>query len=81
MPATAASTFPEYLTPAQVARILGVHTKTIIRRFQNIAGVLDLGTKRHPTKRGKREKYSILRIPHDALKRFMAEHRVAGGGI
>lgn len=71
--------FPEYLTPGQVAQILGVHVKTVIRKFQSIAGVLDIGTKRHPAKKGKRERYAILRIPHDALARFIAEYRVADG--
>ena len=73
---TSVSAFPEYLTPAQVAKILGVHVKTVIRRFQGVTGVVDLGTKRRPVTKGKREKYAILRIPHDALARFIAEHTV-----
>jgi Helix-turn-helix domain len=61
----------EFLTPADVAQILKVHVKTIIRRFEDFPGVVDLGTEETRYKR----RYRVLRIPKEALEKFILEHR------
>jgi hypothetical protein len=63
----------EYLTPAEVAKILKVSLNTAIRRFENVTGVIDLG---NPEKMHKR-RYRTLRIPRSVLNRFIANNRVA----
>jgi hypothetical protein len=63
----------EYLTPAEVAEILKVSLNTVIRRFENIAGVIDLGAEEKMHKR----RYRMLRIPRSVLNRFIAENHVA----
>ena len=68
--------FSEYLTPADVAAVLKVSVKTVIRKFENRRGVLNLGSDRKPKKKGKREKYSILRIPKEIVGEFISETRV-----
>jgi hypothetical protein len=65
-----------YLTPAQVAAELNISVKTVIRRFENHPGVVNLGSERKPRRKGKREKYAILRIPREALAEFISESRV-----
>jgi hypothetical protein len=59
----------EYLTPAQVAKILQVSTTSVHRMFYGVSGVVDLGVPERFSKRRKR----LLRIPQDVLKRFSAE--------
>jgi Helix-turn-helix domain len=63
----------EYLTPAEVAEILKVSLNTVIRRFENVPGVIDLGS----TEKMHRRRYRTLRIPRSVLNRFVAENRVA----
>ena len=63
----------DYLTPAEVAARLKISVKTVIRKFEHRFGVLNLGSERKPTMKGKREKYAILRIPQAALTAFIAE--------
>ena len=63
-----------YLTPAEVAARLKISTKTVIRKFENRPGVLNLGSERRPGKRNEREKYAILRIPEEVLGEFIAEN-------
>ena len=63
-----------YLTPAEVADLLKISTKTVIRRFENMPGVLNLGSERRPARRNQREKYAILRIPEEVLGEFIAEN-------
>jgi len=65
-----------YLTPAEVAARLKISTKTVIRKFENRQGVLNLGSERRPARRNKREKYAILRIPEEVLGEFVAENSV-----
>ena len=67
------SVLEEYLTPAEVAEILKVSLNTVIRRFENVAGVIDLGSEEKMHKR----RYRTLRIPRSVLNRFIAENRVA----
>ena len=63
----------EYLTPAEVADILKVSLNTVIRRFENVPGVVDLGSE----EKMHRRRYRTLRIPRSVLNRFIAENRVA----
>jgi hypothetical protein len=62
----------EYLTPEQVAVPLVCSPKTVIRKFEKIPGVIDLGTPEGRFKRRRR----ILRIPRSVLEKFLAERRV-----
>lgn len=63
-----------FYTAGEVAEILRVSRDTVIRRFSNIPGVIDLGTPETARKRQYRE----LRIPAEALERFIIKHRVDG---
>jgi len=63
----------EWFTVVEVAKLLKVSRDTIIRRFGNEPGVIDLGT---PTSRYKR-RHRILRIPAAVLSRFLYRKRVA----
>jgi len=60
----------------QVAKILNVSLSTVLRRFSNEPGVVDLGLE---TERGRRP-YRLLRIPRGVLRRMLYEHRVREGG-
>jgi Helix-turn-helix domain len=62
----------EYLTAAEVAAILKVSTDTIIRKFENRNGVLDLGNSESRFKR----RYRVLRIPREELERFIVDSRI-----
>ncbi len=68
--------FSEYLTPAEVAAVLKISVKTVIRKFESRRGVLNLGSERKPKKKNQREKYSILRIPKEVVGEFISENRV-----
>ena len=57
----------------EIGQRLKISVKTVIRKFENRSGVLNLGSERQPTKKGKREKYAILRIPQAALTAFITE--------
>jgi hypothetical protein len=59
----------EYLTSGEVAAILKVSPDTIIRRFENLPGVLDLGSGEGRFKR----RYRVLRIPRETLEKFIVE--------
>lgn len=63
---------PEYLTPKEAAAILRVSHDTITKQFENRRGVLIMGTTGGLRKR----RYRTLRIPREALERFILEHRV-----
>jgi hypothetical protein len=62
----------ELLTPSEVAAILKVSEDTVVRRFANIGGVIDLGSQETRRKR----RYRILRIPRTVLEKFMLENRI-----
>jgi hypothetical protein len=62
----------EYLTAAEAAAILKVSPETIIRKFENRVGVVDLGS---PEGRFKR-RYRVLRIPKQTFEKFIVESRV-----
>ena len=59
----------QYLTPEEVAAHLKQSTESIIRKFAGRKGVLDLGS---PEGRFKR-RYRVLRIPREALDRYILE--------
>ena len=63
----------EYLTVAQVAASLKCSTDTVIRRFSNQPGVIDLGSAEKQHKR----QYRVLRIPRYVLNRFLDQKMVA----
>lgn len=63
----------EYLTVAQVAAILHVSTDTVIRKFGNQPGVVDLGSPEMQHKR----RYRVLRIPRHVLNRVLDQRKVA----
>jgi hypothetical protein len=62
----------EFLTPAEFAKILKVNVKTIIRRFEDFPGVVNLGS---AEKRFKR-RYRVLRTPREVLEKFIVENRI-----
>ena len=63
----------EYLTPDEVAEILKIHRNTVVRRFAQLPGVVNLGVGERRHKR----RYSVLRIPRHVLERFIAANRVS----
>ena len=62
----------EYLTVAQVAATLQVSTDTVIRKFGNQPGVIDLGSPETNHKR----RYRMLRIPRHVLDRVLHQRSV-----
>lgn len=63
----------EYLTPAEVAKMLKVSQKTVLRMFADRPGVVHLGH----SSRMNRRRYRLIRIPRSVLTQFLAER---GGG-
>jgi hypothetical protein len=62
-----------FYTAGEVAAILKISTDSVIRKFSDVPGVIDLGS----PEKGKKRQYRVLRIPREALERFIAENRVA----
>jgi hypothetical protein len=62
----------EYLTVTQVAAILKVSTDSVLRKFGEQPGVIDLGTPETNRKR----RYRVLRIPRHVLDRVLHQRRV-----
>jgi hypothetical protein len=62
-----------FYTPSEVAEILKVSRDTVIRKFSGRAGVIDIGR----SENGRKHQYRTLRIPKEALGRFIVESRVA----
>jgi hypothetical protein len=60
----------EYLTPAEVAKLLRVSLNMVLRQFGDLPGVMVIGT---PGKFSKR-RVRVLRIPLSALNLFLAKH-------
>jgi hypothetical protein len=67
-----AESYDEYLTAQEVAAILKISTDTVIRRFESLPGVLDLGSSESRFKR----RYRVIRIPRQTLERFILETRI-----
>lgn len=64
---------PLFYTVAEVAAILKISKDSVIRKFSTVPGVIDLGS----PETGRKRQYRVLRIPREALERFIAENRVA----
>lgn len=62
-----------FYTAGEVAAILKISTDSVIRKFSYVPGVIDLGS----PEKGKKRQYRVLRIPREALERFIIENRVA----
>jgi hypothetical protein len=67
------SSVSEYLTPAEVAAVLKVTPESVIKRFEKLPGVIDIGAAEARFKR----RYRVLRIPRETLNTFLVESRVA----
>jgi hypothetical protein len=63
---------PELLTVREVAAILKTSEDTVVRRFENLKGVIDIGQKASRYGRA----YRQLRIPADVLQRFLISSQV-----
>jgi hypothetical protein len=59
----------ELLTPEYIAKELHVSYQTVMRRFENRPGVIDIGT---PETRFKR-RYRVLRIPRECFEEYLHE--------
>jgi hypothetical protein len=57
----------DLLTVAEVAKILKVSEDTVLRRFEKVKGVVDLGSPETPRKR----RYRVLRIPKTVVEKFV----------
>ena len=67
----------ELHTPAEVAARLKVSEDTVIRRFGDLPGVIDLGSPELVgRKTGRKRRYRIIRIPGVVLDKFLQEHRI-----
>ncbi len=62
----------EHYTPAELAQKLKVSTDTILRKFADYPGVIDLGT----PEKGRKRRYRVIRIPHSVLEKFLIEMQV-----
>jgi hypothetical protein len=62
----------QFFTVDEIAKLLKISRNTVIRRFENEPGVLDLGS---PEPRHKR-RYRVLRIPATVLNRFLQKKQV-----
>jgi hypothetical protein len=63
----------EYLTPQEIAELLKVSTDTVVRKFENRKGVLDLGSSESRFTR----RYRVLRIPRRVFETYLIEASVA----
>jgi DNA-binding transcriptional LysR family regulator len=63
---------PELLTVRQAAEILKLSPSAVSRRFAELPGVINLGTRETFSKR----RYTLLRIPRAVLERFINTHKV-----
>ncbi len=63
----------QFYTPKDVAEILKTSTDTVMRKFAGYPGVIDIGS----AESGHKRRYRTLRIPKEALERFIVESRVA----
>ena len=61
----------ELLTVKEVAEILKVSEDTVLRRFANRPGVIDIGTAEDF--RGRKRGYRVLRIRRSDLLKFIME--------
>lgn len=64
---------PELLRVREVATLLKISPGSVTRKFQDLPGVIDLGSKETRVKRA----YKVLRIPRPVLLKFLHANRVA----
>jgi hypothetical protein len=64
---------PEFLTPQEVSKILKISVDTVVRRFGDLPGTVNLGTEGDIKKR----RYRLLRIPRSVFEKFLIENRIA----
>jgi hypothetical protein len=62
----------EYFTPQQIAELLKVSVDTVVRKFENRPGVLNLGSAESRFTR----RYRTIRIPRTAFEAFVTETSV-----
>jgi len=62
----------EYLTPQQIAELLKVSVDTVVRKFEQRRGVLDLGSSESRFTR----RYRVLRIPRTVFEAYVIEASV-----
>ena len=67
--------FPKFRTTSEVAEILRISPKSVIREFEGGLGVIDNGSPRIATETDPRTKYRRLVIPEEAIWQYLAEHR------
>jgi hypothetical protein len=67
MGADGSRSMSDLLTVAEVAKILKVSEDTVLRRFEKVKGVVDLGSAETPRKR----RYRVLRIPKIIVEKFV----------
>ena len=60
----------EFLTVSQIAELLQLSPDAVTRRFEELPGVIDLGSPETIHKRRRR----LLRIPRHVLTAFLQEH-------
>lgn len=66
----------ELLTPNEVATLLKVSEDTVLRRFADLPGCIDLGSPEVTRGPGRKRRYRVLRIPRAVLNRFLLENQV-----
>lgn len=64
----------KYHSVSYIAKLLGLSDASVTRRFEQLEGVLDLGSPETLHKRRKR----MLRIPESVLVRYIASHQTRG---
>jgi hypothetical protein len=62
----------QHYTPTEVAQMLKVSSDTILRKFADYPGVIDLGA----PEKGSKRRYRVLRIPHSVLEKFLIDMQV-----
>jgi hypothetical protein len=68
---------PELLTVSQVAAALQLSEDFVLRRFGDLAGVIDLGTPELMGRRsGRKRRYRVLRIPRPVFEKFLNERKI-----
>jgi hypothetical protein len=63
----------EYLTPQEIAELLKVSVDTVVRKFEQRKGVLDLGSRESRFTR----RYRVLRIPRTVFEAYVIETSVS----
>lgn len=62
----------DFFAPEEVAKLLKVSAHTVMRRFEDFPGVIDIGREETRYKR----RYRVLRIPRHVFQKFLIANRV-----